>query len=183
MLKDLSKRKAGLAFKPDSPEAKLVVSLIMGEREKYESWDKAFMFDIVNNSRNSIDVDKMDYILRDSRQMNVPHATFNHHFLVKEMRVIESKICYPENYYMEIHKLFKSRYNLHYDCYNHKTIHAYDAMITDILLETHNKLYDFTEVIFDAEKYVYLDDTILYDVEMSESQELANARDLCKRIK
>ncbi len=100
------------------------------------------------------------------------------------MKVIDGEICYPDNYSMEIHKLFKSRYNLHYDCYNHKTIHAYDAMITDILLETHRQdIYNYKEIIFDPKKYIELDDTILYDIEQSDDSRLERAKELCLRIK
>lgn len=77
------------------------------------------------------------------------------------MRVYDNEICYPEKYCMEVSKLFKSRYNLHHDCYNHRTGHAYELMIVDAMLETQGVLYDFKNDMFDPEKYLELDDTII----------------------
>ena len=67
------------------------------------------------------------------------------------MRVYGDEICYPEKYSMEVAKLFKSRYNLHHDCYNHKTAHAYELMIVDIMLESQGILYDYASAILDAD--------------------------------
>lgn len=39
---------------------------------------------------------------------------------MKQARVINNQICYPEKEVTEIKKLFDSRYNLYKDCYNHK---------------------------------------------------------------
>ena len=85
------------------------------------------------------------------------------------MRVYENEngkkeICYPEKYSSEVGKLFRSRYNLHHDCYNHKTIHAYELMVCDALIETHNILYDFNKVIWNADEYLMLDDSIIDEI-------------------
>ena len=77
------------------------------------------------------------------------------------MRVYGDEICYPEKYSMEVAKLFKSRYNLHHDCYNNKTAHAYEIMIVEAMLESQGVLYDFLNDILDPEKYLALDDTII----------------------
>jgi deoxynucleoside triphosphate triphosphohydrolase SAMHD1 len=50
-----------IIIKPGSSEATFVRCLIEGKHEDCPS-EKKFLFDIVNNSRNSIDVDKIDYI-------------------------------------------------------------------------------------------------------------------------
>ena len=64
------------------------------------------MFDIVNNARNSIDVDKIDYIQRDCRSTSMAYTSFNPKLLLKEIKVIENEICFPEKYSMEVSKLF-----------------------------------------------------------------------------
>ena len=63
-----------------------------------------------------------------------------------------------------INQLFRSRYNLHHDCYNHKTIHAYELMVCDALIHIDKVLYDFSEVIWDPEQYLLLDDSILDEI-------------------
>ena len=97
---------------------------------------------------------------------------YNTQFLIKEMRVYDNQICFPEKYSSEVNKLFKSRYNLHHDCYNQKTTHAYELMIVDILLECNEILYDFKKVITDPEAFMLLDDTIIDEVQYSEDPRL-----------
>jgi len=48
------------------------------------------MFDIINNKRNSIDVDKFDYITRDTYMMNLSYGSFDHQILLKDARVIDN---------------------------------------------------------------------------------------------
>lgn len=62
----------------DTDDVKMICSLIEGKKEGYEDSEsktlhpyyhndiEAWMFDIINNKRNSIDVDKFDYIKRDT---------------------------------------------------------------------------------------------------------------------
>jgi hypothetical protein len=50
-----------IVIKSGSSEAEFVHALIEGEPERCRN-EKQFLFDIVSNSRNSIDVDKLDYI-------------------------------------------------------------------------------------------------------------------------
>lgn len=172
-----------IIIKKDSSEAKFIRCLIEGNYLECPN-ERRFLFDIVNNERNSIDVDKIDYIQRDCRCMNVPYISFNNQFLIKEMRVYDNEICYPEKYSMEVSKLFKSRYNLHHDCYNHKTIHAYELMVCDVLVAINKVVYDFEKVIYDPEQYLLLDDSIIDEVDCSESTEpgVLQAKEIIRRM-
>lgn len=51
---------------------------------------EVWMFDIINNKRNSIDVDKFDYITRDTYMMNLSYGSFDHQILLKDARVIDN---------------------------------------------------------------------------------------------
>jgi len=55
-----------IIIKKNSAEAKFVQCLIEGDHAACPN-EKKFLFDIISNSRNSIDVDKLDYIQRDCR--------------------------------------------------------------------------------------------------------------------
>jgi len=46
-------------------EVKFIQDLITGDYQNYDQ-EKWLLFDVVSNKRNSIDVDKFDYLLRDS---------------------------------------------------------------------------------------------------------------------
>lgn len=65
-----------------------------------------WMFDIINNKRNSIDVDKWDYIKRDTQMMNLSYGSFDHSILLKDARVINEEIVYPMKHAYEVQKLF-----------------------------------------------------------------------------
>ena len=39
--------------------------------------DRKWLFEIVSNSRNGIDVDKFDYLIRDTQKINVHYLSFN----------------------------------------------------------------------------------------------------------
>lgn len=55
--------------------------------------EKKFLYDIVANGRNGIDVDKFDYIVRDSRACGLG-CSFQFERLLQTMRVMDDEICY-----------------------------------------------------------------------------------------
>ena len=131
-----------------------------------------FLYEIVSNSRNGIDVDKIDYLLRDTQKINVPYCSFNHERIMLGTRVVDNQICYPENKAFEIKKLFDSRYNMYRDCYYHRVTQSIECLILDILMETHDILYNYLEAIYDPEQYLNLEDSVLHEVRLSTEPEL-----------
>ncbi|CAN4124233.1 unnamed protein product [Withania somnifera] len=79
----------------DSDTLKKVKDLIVASEEgKSEcSKEKQFLYDIVANGRNGIDVDKFDYIERDTRACGLG-CNFQFQRLMETMRVIDDEICY-----------------------------------------------------------------------------------------
>ena len=117
---------------------------------------KSFVFQIVSNNLNSIDVDKFDYIARDSTTLGLKYGIdFNR--IINGIRIIDNKICYPEKIYYEIASLFTTRYRLHKEIYTHKAVVSTQYMIIEILLliDPILKLY---ESIFDVKKFIILTD-------------------------
>ncbi|RLM93598.1 hypothetical protein C2845_PM08G07390 [Panicum miliaceum] len=83
--------------------------------------DKHFLYDIVANGRNGIDVDKFDYIDRDCRACGLG-SNFQYWRLMEGMRVMGDEICYPAKDYLSIHKLFSTRADLHRTVYTHAKV-------------------------------------------------------------
>mmetsp|Transcript_5315 Transcript_5315/g.4032 ORF Transcript_5315/g.4032 Transcript_5315/m.4032 type:complete len:86 (-) Transcript_5315:435-692(-) len=84
---------------------------------------------------------------------------------------------------MEIIMIYQKRYTLYRDIYNHKTNHTIEAMVVDFLKETHNVLYEYDKVIYDWEKYIKLDDSIMAQIQFAtEDRRLDEARHIINRI-
>lgn len=127
-----------------------ICNLIMGGKMQKVS-ERHWIYEIVSNPRNGIDVDKIDYMLRDAKKLNVRYIGFNPKLIMKQARVVDDQICYPEKYDFELKKLFESRYNLYRDCYYHRVTQAYEGLILDILEQTDGVLYNYLEAITDPE--------------------------------
>ena len=93
---------------------------------------KNFIFQIVSNSLNGLDVDKLDYLYRDSFYFGsgIPYDLSR---VISHIQVINRNICFPEKISYDIYKVFRSRYDLHKQYYAHKTTICIEYMIRDIL--------------------------------------------------
>jgi len=139
------------------------------------------MYEIVANCRNSVDVDKFDYLARDCYNVgNVPQ--FDTSRLMTFSRVIDNEICYHEKEDYNIYKLFETRYSLFKTVYSHRVGTAIEWMVGDALhlANPFLKLYDLTR---DLESYTYLTDCILNKIESSKDPELEESRKIIKRIR
>ncbi|KAF5741064.1 deoxynucleoside triphosphate triphosphohydrolase SAMHD1 isoform X5 [Tripterygium wilfordii] len=143
--------------------------------------EKHFLYDIVANGRNGIDVDKFDYIVRDSRACGLG-CNFQPERLMDTMRVIDDEICYLAKDYLTIHKLFAARADLHRTVYTHPKVKAIELMVVDVLCKANDYL-DISSKIQEPAEYWKLDDSILKSIEISHDQALKEARDLILRIR
>ncbi|KAL3526428.1 hypothetical protein ACH5RR_011084 [Cinchona calisaya] len=143
--------------------------------------EKLFLYDIVANGRNGIDVDKFDYIIRDSRACGLG-CNFQFQRLMETMRVLDDEICYRAKDYLTIHKLFATRADLHRTVYTHAKVKAIELMVVDALVQANDYL-DITSHIQDPSQYWKLDDTIIKTIETAPNQELKLSRDLILRIR
>lgn len=143
--------------------------------------EKHFLYDIVANGRNGIDVDKFDYIVRDSRACGLG-CSFQIERLMDSMRVMGDEICYREKDYLTIYKLFSSRADLHRTVYTHAKVKAIEMMFVESLIKADDYL-QISSKIQDPAEFWKIDDSILKTIEISHDQELKEARDLILRIR
>ncbi|KAF9623022.1 hypothetical protein IFM89_036003 [Coptis chinensis] len=117
--------------------------------------EKRFLYDIVANGRNGIDVDKFDYIKCDCRACGLG---FNFQFgrLMETMRVMGDEICYPAKEYLSVQKLFAT----HADLYRT----AIELMLVDALVKA-NSFLNISSHINDPSEYWKLDDAIVKTTE------------------
>ncbi|PHU27561.1 hypothetical protein BC332_05893 [Capsicum chinense] len=145
------------------------------------SREKQFLYDIVANGRNGIDVDKFDYIVRDTRACALG-CNFQFHRLMETMRVLGDEICYRAKDYLTIHKLFATRADLHRTVYTHAKVKAIELMVVDALVKANDYLHIASHIEHPSQ-YWKIDDTILKTIETAPDPELKESRDLILRVR
>ena len=81
--------------------------------------ERRFLFDIVANKRNSVDVDKFDYIERDTHNIGL-RSSYDAKRLLMFSRVVNNEICYHHKEVYNIYEMFHTRYSLFKRIYTHR---------------------------------------------------------------
>uniref|UniRef100_A0A671WAZ2 HD domain-containing protein n=1 Tax=Sparus aurata TaxID=8175 RepID=A0A671WAZ2_SPAAU len=155
--------------------------------------EKSFLYEIVSNKRNGIDVDKFDYFARDCHHLGIKN-NFDYRRFIHFARVCEVKgekqICVRDKEADNIYNMFHTRYYLHKRAYQHKVTKIIEAMMTDALVKANKHInfegskgkYTLSEAIDDMEAYTKLTDLVSEQNPSSSSNELKEAGQILKRI-
>ena len=93
---------------------------------------RSFIYEIVANFRNGIDVDKFDYIKRDTFYCGLNY-TIDCSRIIRSVKVIGNKLCYLDKSYKDIQDIFYVRGRLHNEIFRHHTCISIDKMVEYIL--------------------------------------------------
>ncbi|KAI9915076.1 hypothetical protein PsorP6_007701 [Peronosclerospora sorghi] len=157
------------------------------------SSDQRFLYDIVNNTHSGLDVDKLDYFMRDSLHTGAK-VSCDTDLLIRNVRVLVDRedpdenmvVCFPEKLAGQIMQAFRTRYELHQSVYQHRGVRAIDYMLCDVLISANDHLMikgrQISEVMNSMEAYQHFDDRVLLKVQESDGPELEEARSLLSRI-
>lgn len=106
-----------------------------------------WLYQIVNNKINHIDVDKIDYIMRDSYHIGLQYNDFSRLLtMIKVSDYCNSKVlAYNEKLQQDIYLLFSSRYRLHKQIYNHHAVKAFEYLLIPILKKIKDSKIDFID--------------------------------------
>lgn len=100
-------------------------------------------YQIVANKSCDIDVDKIDYIQRDSYHLGISH-TGELNRLVKLIRINKTdkgdEITWDKKLEFDIYSLFSNRYRLHKQVYKHHTICSFEYIIIKIMKKLKEKI-------------------------------------------
>jgi len=140
---------------------------------------KGFLYDIVANQVSHLDVDKMEYIKRDSRACGLSQGGFDTDTMriINAARVIDGRICYHHKVYEDIYNLFQTRYRLHTTVYRHPAVVAIHHMVSDALRLSGLPL---EQSIDNLDTFCKYDDTVLDTLRFSTHQK--ESRDIIRRI-
>ncbi|XP_039460877.1 deoxynucleoside triphosphate triphosphohydrolase SAMHD1-like isoform X2 [Oreochromis aureus] len=134
--------------------------------------DKYFLYEIVENEKNGIDVDKFDYIARDGYYLGI-QSSFDHRRCLMFARVCRvdgiNHICFRDKEVSNLYSMFQTRSLLHRTAYQHKTTRIIEVMIKDALLKageciqiegSKGKICSLSTAIDDMEAYTKLTDSV-----------------------
>ncbi|XP_036275099.1 deoxynucleoside triphosphate triphosphohydrolase SAMHD1 isoform X1 [Pipistrellus kuhlii] len=168
---------------------------------KKQSWpykgrpkEKSFLYEIVANKRNGIDVDKWDYFARDCHHLGIQNS-FDYKRFLKFARVCEvdnsKNLCTRDEEIGNLYDMFHTRASLHRRAYQHKVGNVIDMMITDAFLKadpyieiagTGGKKCRISTAIDDMEAFTKLTDNIFLEILHSSDPNLAAAREILEKI-
>lgn len=110
-----------------STDITFITEMIIGvpnEERKGRGREKEFLYDIINNTRSGLDVDKLDYYQRDTQLCGVFASGCDYSRVRKLARVAqcdgELHIAYPEKAVNNIVSFFRTRFELHTQVYTHR---------------------------------------------------------------
>ncbi|XP_026120864.1 deoxynucleoside triphosphate triphosphohydrolase SAMHD1-like [Carassius auratus] len=175
-----------------------IKELIKGAKKlewRYEGRDedKSFLYEIVANKHNGIDVDKWDYFARDCHHLGIRNS-FDHQRLLKFARVCKvnrrKHICFRDKEADNVYDMFRTRYTLHRQAYQHKMGYIIDTMFAEALILADRDLQEgkpedmlkISESIKTAEDYSKLTDEIFEQISSSTSDNLKEAREVLNKI-
>ena len=141
---------------------------------------KMFLFQIVANSVTGLDVDKFDYIARDSHHAGV-RSLCDTSRLMTFVRVHDGALCYASKIGFSLYEVFYTRYSLHKRCYSHRAVNAVEIMIADALVAAEDEL-KLLDAVRSPTAFVKLTDAIVERVTMSSSPGLIASQRLLERI-
>ncbi|KAI8984880.1 HD-domain/PDEase-like protein [Trametes punicea] len=168
-----------LYLAPD--DAAFVKALIMGDMSMCTKPEKPYLFQIVANKTNGLDVDKFDYIARDSHAID-QKSNLSLTRLIYSSRVIDNEICYDIKDALQIFELCHTRMSLHKRIYTHKTAKAVEYMIVDALTKAESVM-NIARRLENPKEYLYLTDYIQTEIEASKDPRLAEAQAILHRIR
>ncbi|XP_077982441.1 deoxynucleoside triphosphate triphosphohydrolase SAMHD1-like [Glandiceps talaboti] len=173
----------------------------LDRRDNKDEWpyhgrqrEKGFLYEIVANKRNGIDVDKWDYFARDCHNLGIPN-NFDHHRFQQFAKVIkvdgELQICCREKEVSNLYDMFHTRNTLHRRAYQHKVVKIIESMVVEALVKAddHIKLTGkdgkeckISESIDDMVAYCKLTDYIIQQIKHSTDPELEESRSILHKI-
>lgn len=118
-----------------------------------------FLAEIVANHDNDIDIDKLDYLVRDiNRSLNI--SSFEFMRMIYNCRVVEDRLAWKLSEIQTIERIFFNRNNMHQKVYQHHTIQGIDCMVQDMLQIAGENNLDIGGAIQNVDQYCKLDDRI-----------------------
>ncbi|XP_068172529.1 deoxynucleoside triphosphate triphosphohydrolase SAMHD1-like [Antennarius striatus] len=156
--------------------------------------EKSFLYQIVSNKENGIDVDKWDYFARDTYHLGMQN-NFDHNRFLKFARVCDvggqKHICTRKKEVGNLYEMFYVRHSIHRKACQHAVVNIIEFMITEAFLKADKhiqiegsggQMFTLSTAIDNMEAYTKLTDHVFQQILNSLSPELEEARLILRNI-
>ena len=113
---------------------------------------------------SELDVDRMDYLLRDSYNTGVHYGQFDYEQILRKISVDENNLlCVDHKAIHAVENYITSRYYMYSQVYSHKTIGSFDQLVCSAYIEMENEglVPDYGTIQSDEEFFNNYDDHYL----------------------
>jgi len=146
-------------------------------RRRYSEKGLSWIFRVISGP---LDIDKLDYIYRDSYHSGLGIGTFGLQRIIGSVRVMGDEIAFDQKALQEIVDILRKRWSYHKQMYQHKSSHAFEFLLAEALKEYF--IVKGVDKLKDLEYYIKLDDSILSEIRRSTNPELKKARKVLSHI-
>uniref|UniRef100_A0A6C0C920 HD/PDEase domain-containing protein n=1 Tax=viral metagenome TaxID=1070528 RepID=A0A6C0C920_9ZZZZ len=123
---------------------------------------KGALYQIVSNYLNGIDVDKFDYLARDTYNLGLKKG-FDPRRLIDELIIDKNEnISYPKHCSSDVFDMFYIRYMMHKQIYSHKTVKIIEMMMCDIY-RIIDPVFKISDSIKNMERFCTLTDQSIFN--------------------
>jgi hypothetical protein len=153
-----------------------IIRIIIGDGTLFDG-DPAgrwYLYEIVSNHTCGIDVDRIDYLNRDSASCGIGRSSVNVSRLASMCAVVDGHFAFNIKEAGNIDNLFNMRYTMHRTVYTHKAVVACTLMIVDIYaLLARTPLLDLVQMLLSPAQFERLTDHTLYALEWNIENSIA----------
>lgn len=181
-------------------DKQFICDMILGDvKDKLDK--NRCVIELLNNKASKIDLDKLDYLNRDTYYYHFNVENLNYLGIIDSLKIINVnglfELCYSYELKSEIDKLFERRFFNHFNIYQNVEIKAWELCCVDVLVrdkdlilsifDTFNidKFCQLTDDNYDVIKcdYRIFGDKFQNDNKIEISKELQGTNLLCKEYK
>lgn len=168
---------------PDKVPVNLRGEIIWTEYDRAHS----FLYEVVSNERTGIDVDKFDYLKRDSHYIGIP-CTFDPQRLMNFLSLDKHETSYCVNYLRKsdelVNSMWLARDDLHRRAYQHRVVKCVDLMTVEMIKRCAEAVVPTTTVLlkeahYSLDSYLQLTDASI----VSMAEQIPEAKKILDRIR
>jgi putative nucleotidyltransferase with HDIG domain len=122
------------------------------------------IIEILNNKKSKIDLDKLDYLNRDTHYYDYSIKKLDYLGIINSLRIINInglyELCYSYELKSEIDELFERRFNNHYNIYQNLEVKIWELSYLDHLSQYENEIKNIFSNNFNIDNFCKLTDDI-----------------------